>query len=160
LRTDWNAEPRLNLWGILFMSPAVEFPGMDLVISAFADKLLRSWQFMRPGPVICVAGLSALGDGPARIRDLIAMRELDHRLASGKVMARGDVTGAPTLSEPLFDHPQGHTETLGNLSPRAFVVVVGIEDPLAKIQGERAHEPTGTTATPTWLHYLLNCSMS
>ena len=71
--------------------------------------------------------------------DLTTVGGQDHGFASGQPMARSNVTCAATLLEELLDHPHRDAETMGNLSPGAFIVVVGIEDALAEIQGERAH---------------------
>jgi hypothetical protein len=74
--------------------------------------------------------------------DVTAMGGKDHRLSPCKVMARGNVTRAPTLLQELLDHPQGDPEAMSNLGPGAFLMVISINDPLAEIQRECTHGHT------------------
>jgi len=53
-----------------------------------------------------------------------------------------NVAGMTSLLKELLDHAEGHLETMGNLGPRAFAPVVGGQDSLAEIQGERSHVRT------------------
>ena len=56
-------------------------------------------------------------------------------------MPRSDVARAPTLLQELLNHPQGDAESVGNLGPCAFVAVITIQNPLAKVQRKRTHTP-------------------
>jgi hypothetical protein len=49
-------------------------------------------------------------------------------------MPGSNIASAPTLLQKLLDHAEGHPETMGNLGPRAFIVVVGRKNSLAEIQ--------------------------
>jgi hypothetical protein len=65
---------------------------------------------------------------------LAAVSGDNHRLASGQMMPRSNVAGAPSLLQELLDHAQGHAESVGNLGARAFLVVIRKKDSLTKIQ--------------------------
>lgn len=58
----------------------------------------------------------------------------DQGLAPGVVVARPDVAGVSPLLQEFFDHAQRHPETMGNLFPRALLLVVGRQNPFPQIQ--------------------------
>jgi len=85
--------------------------------------------------------------------DLAAVGGNDHRLAPGKVMSGSDVAGAPALLQELFNHPERDPKTMGNLDPGAFVLIIGIDNPLPEIQRERAH--TQKLSPPAHIGYTI-----
>ena len=66
----------------------------------------------------------------------------NQRLAPGKVMARPEVASAATLLQELFDHAQRYSEAVRHFLPRAFLLVIGRQNPFAQIQRECFHTPT------------------
>jgi hypothetical protein len=55
-------------------------------------------------------------------------------LAPRVVMPRPDVASATALLEELFDHAQRHPKTVRDFLPRAFLLVVGRQNPFTQIQ--------------------------
>ena len=77
-----------------------------------------------------------------------------HWLASGKAMPRRNVARAAALLQELLHHAQGYPETVGNVGPGAFVVVIGSQDSFAQIQRERSHaQEANTTFTNGYTIY-------
>lgn len=70
---------------------------------------------------------------------MTAVGSEDHRFAPGKVMPCSNIACAPTLLQKLLNHSQGDTKAMANFGPGAFIVIIGVDDSLTKIQGERAH---------------------
>lgn len=63
----------------------------------------------------------------------------DDRLAAATMMAGSDVTGGAALMEQLLDHAERHFETAGHLLTGSLTAIIGFEDALTEIHGNRCH---------------------
>jgi len=71
---------------------------------------------------------------PQQAAQLPAVTGQNQGLSSRPVMAGTEISRAPPLLEELFDHPQRDAVTPGNLLPGGAALIVGLEDPFAKVQ--------------------------
>ena len=58
----------------------------------------------------------------------------NHGFAPGEAVPRSDVAGVPALLEEFLDQPQRNPKAMGNLDPRALIVVVSGQDSFPQIQ--------------------------
>jgi hypothetical protein len=58
------------------------------------------------------------------------------RPAPGVAMAWPQVASVAALLEELLDHPQGDAEAAGDFLAVAFLLVIGVHDALAQVQGD------------------------
>jgi hypothetical protein len=65
---------------------------------------------------------------------LAAVAGHNHWLASRVAMSRANVTGTPTLLQELLHHPHRDPESMCNIRPAAFFVIIGGQDSFPKIQ--------------------------
>jgi hypothetical protein len=63
----------------------------------------------------------------------------DDGFAAAAMMAGSDVAGVAALMEQLLDHAQGHFETAGHLLAGRITAIIGFEDALTEIHGNRCH---------------------
>jgi len=65
---------------------------------------------------------------------LILVGADNHRLAPAEPVSGSDVAGVSARLQEFLDHAQGNAETVGDLGPRAFLMVIGSQNSFPKIQ--------------------------
>jgi len=66
----------------------------------------------------------------------------DDGLTTAAMMERSDVSGMAALVEKLFDQAEGDLESRGDLFAGDVTAIIGLEDALPQIHGNRCHGET------------------
>ena len=66
----------------------------------------------------------------------------DDGLTTAPMMERSDVSGVAALVQELFDQAEGDLESRGDLFTSDITAIVGLEDALPQIHGNRCHGET------------------